>query len=138
MTVTSAEQEPGSKLKDYALALEIGVVQIPFYLLADPWHHGLFKALPIVAILFLCFGAVAGGLSPCRSWIMGLLVAAPLWVLVGPAAAVMSTTEELLRLDLPLMISALACALAGSLFGGVLAGRKRGAGSGKPEAGGRE
>jgi len=134
--VTPEEQEQGSKLKDYALALEIGVVQIPFYLLADPWHHGLAKALPIVAILFLCFGAVAGGLSPRRSWLMGLLVATPLWVLVGPAAVVMSTTEELLRLDLPLMISALACALAGSLFGGVLAGRKRGAGSGKSESGG--
>lgn len=134
--MTSTEQEQGKKLKDYALALEIGVVQIPFYLLADPWHHGLLKALPIVVILFLCFGAVAGGLSPRRSWLMGLLVAAPLWVLVGPAAVVMSTTEELLGLDLPLMISALVCALAGGLFGGLLAGRKRGAGSGEQGAGG--
>ena len=127
--VTPEEQEQGSKLKDYALALEIGVVQIPFYLLADPWHHGLAKALPIVAILFLCFGAVAGGLSPTRSWVMGLLVATPLWVLVGPAAAVMSTTEELLRLDLPLMAAALLSALLGSLAGKALGSKKSGANS---------
>lgn len=125
--MTSEEQERGSRLKDYALALEIGVVQIPFYLLADPWHNGLAKALPVVVILFLCFGAVAGGLNPRRSWLMGLLVATPLWVLVGPAAGVMSTPEELLRLDLPLMTAALLCALLGSLIGKALGSKKSGA-----------
>lgn len=117
-----------SVLKDYALALEIGVVQIPFYLLADPWHHGLAKALPIVVVLFLAFGGIAGGLNPRSPWLMGLFVAAPLWVLVAPAAVVMSTTGELLRLDLPLMSAALLCALGGSFAGGLLAGRKRRAG----------
>lgn len=121
---TTAEGRAGSRLKDYALALEIGVVQIPFYLLADPWHHGLAKALPIVAVLFLVFGAIAGGLNPRGSWLMGLFVAAPLWVLVAPAAVVMSTTEELLRLDLPLMSAALACALVGSRIGRALSGER--------------
>ncbi len=123
--VTTAEGAQKNRLKDYALALEIGVVQIPFYLLADPWHHGLGKALPIVAALFLVFGGIAGGLNPRHSWLMGLFVAAPLWALVAPAAVVMSTTEELLRLDLPLMTSALACALVGSRIGGALGTTKK-------------
>jgi hypothetical protein len=123
MAMASAEPQ-GHRLKDYALGLEIGVIQIPFYLLADPWHHGLATALPIVVLLFLVFGAVGGGLNPGHSWIMGLLVAAPLWILVGPAAVVMSTNEELLRLDLPLMTAALLSALAGSYAGKILGSRR--------------
>ncbi len=113
-----------NSLKDFALALEIGVVLIPLYLLLDPWHHGLVRALPIVIPLFLGFSAVAGGLNPRHPWITGLLVATPILGLVGPAAFLISPLQDFVGLDIPLMGVSLACSLVGSLAGSAF-GRKR-------------
>jgi hypothetical protein len=125
------ETEQGS-WKDYALALQIGVVQIPFYLLAIPRDQELGRAIATVGVLFGISGAIAGALRPERWWLMGLLVAAPLWVLAGPTLAAMTPREELVGLDLPLFSAGLLFALAGSLVGKVLAqGRTK-----NPPAGG--
>jgi hypothetical protein len=110
--------------KDYALALQIGVVQIPFYLLAIPRDQELGRALTTVAFLFLISGAIAGALGPERWWLMGLLVATPLWVLAGPTLAAMTPREELLGLDLPLFSAGLVFALLGSFLGKVLAQKR--------------
>jgi hypothetical protein len=115
-------------LKDFALALEIGVVLIPLYLLLDPWHHGLARALPVVVLLFLGFSAVAGGLNPRHPWITGLLVATPILGLVGPAAFLISPLKDFVGLDIPLMGVSLACSVVGSLAGSAI-GRKRTAGT---------
>jgi hypothetical protein len=109
--------------KDYALALQIGVVQIPFYLLAIPRDQELGRALATVAVLFLISGSIAGALGPERWWVMGLLVAAPLWVLAGPTLAAMTPREELVGLDLPLFSAGLLFALVGSFIGKVLVQR---------------
>lgn len=121
--MSSSETEQGS-WKDYALALQIGVVQIPFYLLAIPRDQELGRALATVAFLFLISGAIAGALGPGRWWLMGLLVAAPLWVLAGPTLAAMTPREELLGLDLPLFSAGLLFALAGSFLGWALAKKR--------------
>lgn len=123
MTDESSER---SSWKDYALAVQIGVVQIPFYLLAIPRDQHLGRALITVAFLFGLSGAIAGALRPERWWAMGLLVAAPLWVLAGPTLAAMTPREELVGLDLPLFSAGLVAALAGSLLGKVLAQRRPG------------
>ncbi len=122
----SDQETPPERLNDYALALEIGVVLIPLYLLMDPWHHGLYRALPLVMGLFLGFAAVAGGLNPHHPWITGLLVAAPVLGLVGPAAFVISPVSDFASLDLPLMAVALICSLAGSLVGCAFGKRRAG------------
>lgn len=115
-----------SSWKDYALAMQIGVVQIPFYLLAIPRDQQLGRALLTVAFLFGLSGTIAGALRPVRWWAMGLLVAAPLWVLAGPTLAAMTPREELVGLDLPLFSAGLVAALLGSFLGKVLAqGRGR-------------
>lgn len=120
--VDRAQQQGG--LKDFAIALEIGVVMIPLYLLLDPWHHGLVRALPVVVLLFLGFSAMAGGLNPRHAWITGFLVAAPILGLVGPAAFLISPLEDFLALDAPLMAVALACSLGGSLVGSAIGKRR--------------
>jgi hypothetical protein len=121
--MSASDTEQGS-WKDYALALQIGVVQIPFYLLAIPRDQEMGRALTTVAVLFMISGTIAGALGPERWWIMGLLVAAPLWVLAGPTLAAMTPREELIGLDLPLFSAGLLFALAGSFLGNVLASRR--------------
>ncbi len=120
MTEESSER---SGWKDYALAAQIGVVQIPFYLLAIPRDQELGRALATVGFLFLLSGTIAGSLRPERWWAMGLLVAAPLWILAGPTLAAMTPREELVGLDLPLFSAGLVAALLGSFLGKVLAQR---------------
>jgi hypothetical protein len=122
-----------SPLKDFALALEIGVVLIPLYLLLDPWHHGLVRALPIVIPLFLGFSAVAGGLNSRHPWITGLLVATPILGLVGPAAFLISPLQDFVGLDLPLMGVALACSVVGGVVGSAI-GRRRNEGVRREES----
>jgi len=120
------------RLKDYAIALEIGVVLIPLYLLLDPWHHGLVRALPVVIPLFLGFSAVAGGLNPRHPWITGLFVAAPILGLVGPAGFLISSLEDFLALDVFFMAVAFVCSMGGSLVGSAV-GRKRSGGTPRKE-----
>jgi len=121
--MTPEEVDPGN-WKDYALAAQIGVVQIPFYLLAIPRNQEMGRALATVAVLFLISGTIAGSLRPGRWWLMGILVAAPLWILAGPTLAAMTPWEELLELDLPLFSAGFLFALVGSFLGKALTSRR--------------
>jgi len=107
-----------SSFEGYAMAIEFGVILIPLYLLTDPWHSRLAVSMPVAAGLFFAFAAIVRALEDGNSLIMGLLMAAPLWILVAPAILVINTYEQFLRTDIPMMAAASAAALLGSLVAG--------------------
>ncbi len=118
------EQKKPSAFEGYTMALEFGVILIPLYLLTDPWHSRLAVSLPVAAALFFAFGAIARGMEDGNSLIMGLCMAAPLWILVAPAILVINSYDEFLHTDIPMMGAATGAALLGSLVAGAFKKRK--------------